>query len=1272
MNGWVRTREEMGLHLGNAGRSITTRLHRQFLFSYLIVVIILITPVACAPKDDAAAKSVLTPVPGAEPVDDPRNQLLPSRRSGTAPEPAATPAFVSSPQGAELADQPPGTLLPQSDSPPVSSAIHPVPSLGTVGPSSDLPSQKPGKSQSAKTDRQALITLYHATNGPKWYVHHSLLPANDNWLSNLPLGEWQGVTTDENGRVVSLDLTNVVLNGTIPPEIGNLSEIRRLLFWGEGLQGKLPGELGNLLKLEELQVSGTKLTDPIPSELGNLTNLKVLNLRNNFLAGSIPPELGELSGLTGLWLNNNSFSGPIPVELGNLSNLNWLELSSNLLRGTIPAELGDLKELVALNLGENTLEGQIPHELGNLYRLDFLGVSHNDLSGEVPEELGSLAAIRSLDLSHNNLTGSLPPGLAKARNLTYLNLDYNGGLCVPPPMEGWPVVFADYVRACGSPKPALGNPNDREILVAFYNATNGPNWENNQKWLTGQPLDHWYGVDTDEEGNVTGLFLSGNGLQGTLPSELGGLSSLTHLDLGGNYFPVQIPDEIGNLSNLTHLNISRSSINGNLPPTLGNLSNLIELKLSGYRSIFRTERGLSLEGQLPPSLSRLTKLNTLEFEGNDGLCSPIEMLAWLLEIAEASGSVCPAEPSASGLTMPDDPGIRSDWEALVALYNALDGNHWWYHTNWLHGKPLGDWQGVTTNEAGRVIALDLSFNHLRGTLPAQVGKLTQLERLNLASNQLTGRIPAELSEMVQLVHLNMAENELSGPIPPEIGELTSLSHVNLKGNKLNGRIPPEIAEIDRLNFLDLVSNDLTGSLPQEFQQLTNLEHLQFANNSGLCAPAPMQDWIVSIRQAAGPVCPQEASAATSMEDSAERRGLIALYDATGGSKWKRSANWLTDRPLGDWHGVVTNEQGRVSELQLAGNNLNGPLPPQLGDLTSLTGLYLYQNSLTGTIPPELGDLTGLTSLELFDNNLTGPVPPELGNLTSLTLLTLDSNNLHGQMPESLSGLENLLGLHFSKNDGLCVPPSLRDWFHEIRHRAWGARGPICAAPSEAGEADRAALISFYHSTGGPYWKKNKNWLTDTPIWGWHGVTTDSNGRVVGLHLVSNNLVGHIPPELGNLSSLSGLSLGYNSLTGPIPQELANLHELTELDLSSQYLTGPIPPGLGNLTALTALNLADNNLTGVIPGELANAKNLKSAFLSGNYLTGTIPHRLGNLSSLEGLYIGNNQLEGQIPESFSKLGSLRSLYFKENVGLCLPPSLRSWYGEIGSVSGPTCP
>ena len=132
----------------------------------------------------------------------------------------------------------------------------------------------------------------------------------------------------------------------------------------------------------------------------------------------------------------------------------------------------------------------------------------------------------------------------------------------------------------------------------------------------------------------------------------------------------------------------------------------------------------------------------------------------------------------------------------------------------------------------------------------------------------------------------------------------------------------------------------------------------------------------------------------------DRTTLTALYHATDGNNWTRSDNWLTGAPLSEWRGVTTDDDGRVTEIYLIGNNLSGEIPAALGKLSHLEGLYLARNDLSGSILTELGDLSNLRTLMLFDNDLTGTIPYQLGNLGNLEEIHLGRNQLSGRIPHS--------------------------------------------------------------------------------------------------------------------------------------------------------------------------------------------------------------------------------------------------------------------------------
>ena len=366
--------------------------------------------------------------------------------------------------------------------------------------------------------------------------------------------------------------------------------------------------------------------------------------------------------------------------------------------------------------------------------------------------------------------------------------------------------------------------------------------------------------------------------------------------------------------------------------------------------------------------------------------------------------------------------------------------------------------------------------------------------------------------MLQLLHeatggpsWTDSEGWLGGPILDEwhgvrADSLGSVVALNINGNGLSGHLPPSLGALEHMTELGIGGNpDLTGRLPSSLTRLS-LRTLDYAG-TGLCAPveASFHDWLGTI--------PSHNGSGVECAPMSDRTILEALYKATDGPNWDNDENWLTDAPLGDWHGVETDASGRVVRLRLRG--LAGPLPPELGGLATLERLDLGSNDLTGPIPPELGELVNLERLDLGTNGLTGPIPPELGGLASLTRVYLDRNNLTGPIPPGLGGLASLERLYLYRNN---------------------LTGPI---PPELGGLDSLERLNLYHNN-----------LTG-PIPPELGGLDSLERLDVGI----NRLTGAIPPGLGDLVNLTRLHLNENDLSGPIPPELTRLTRLESLKMS---------------------------------------------------------------------------------------------------------------------------
>ncbi len=799
----------------------------------------------------------------------------------------------------------------------------------------------------------------------------------------------------------------------------------------------------------------------------------------------------------------------------------------------------------------------------------------------------------------------------------------------------------------GGEPPGTSPATDREALVALYEATDGPNWVNNDNWLTDAPLGEWYGVETDGSGRVVGLELSRHGLTGPIPPALGNLGNLRTLDLGWNNLSGPIPSELGQLGNLRRLILWENGLYGHIPPELGSLGELQSLILSGNQ----------LTGAIPLTLGELVKLGGLVLKAN-----------------ELTGPVPPELGNLAELTT-----LRLDQNNLEGQIPSQLGR-----LNKLRGLNLG-WNNLTgpiPPELGNLVSLSslsLNVNELTGPIPPELGNLAELRDLTLGNNELTGPIPPWLADRKQLTRLHLHNNGLTGPIPPalgslaelkslwlgdnqltgpiprELGNLNLLELLSLGGNRLSGPVPPELGNLHGLVTITLSDNLLTGSIPQTFLGLNNLVTLGCRRTEGACLPATdaFREWARQVEARGG--IQQAVNIPWCNEIDAEV--LERLYEATDGSGWAHSDGWLEDENLGQWHGVRIDSNGRVTGLDLSGNGLSGHLPDALGRLANLTELRIGDNGLVGRLPLSLAQVR-LEELDYRGTSLC--VPDNAGFRAWLAGIPRHSGTGPECPPlterEVLEGLyRNTEGQSWSESGGWLTDAPLAEWdgvetdaagrVVALRLGRRGLSGPI---PEELGrltELRELDLGSNRFSGSIP----PELWDLD---------------RLQSLRLGWNQLSGEIPPELGRLTALRELDLGGNRLSGSIPPELGGLGRLQSLRLPRNQLSGEIPPELGQLSELRYLTLADNLLSGSVPPELGGLGRLQLLYLQGNQLSGEIPPELGQLSELGELALSDNQLTGRIPPQLGALGRLSVLHLSGNQ---LTGPIPSGFGRLANLS-----
>ncbi|CAI5465479.1 unnamed protein product, partial [Closterium sp. Yama58-4] len=600
-------------------------------------------------------------------------------------------------------------------------------------------------------------------------------------------GTWNGVLCNSGGRVVSLQLANNKLKGTLPLAVSGLNALTAIDLTSNLLQGRL---------------------DEVATQLRLLTNLKSIDLAYNWLSGSVPAFMLTLPGLTELTIGYNYLTGALPNVTSPLA---VVDVQFNFLAGTFPT-LNLTLCAARMNCFLDATKCKNPNRASELPRATTACAICNTTNAQGRLCSGGLCTVNATDL-----VALGAPNSAASPSLPLI--------CV-----GAAFVAMDSVQAGAmlNLKASLG--------VTFTD------------WKADSPCSlpgavaagSWSGVTCDSTGKVLGIVLSSQKLAGSIHSDISKLSMLTSLDLQSNLLQGRLDSFTASIKTplvLKELALQFNYLIGPFPSALLALSTLSKLSvaynyLTGpFPTVPASAKSLDVQGNF---LSGSFPTNALTYCAATTNCLTDANNCASLGITQRTAADCAicGTPFGQGtlcggvtclvnttdITAP--PTASSPARNLYCTPVALDTNttttllalktvlgvtatDWSATTVVLQPKALksssvplattvgactvegqtpapGSWTGVFCNTAGAVVALVLPNQKLTGSLSADVSKLTALTALDLSANLFQQRLDAFVtlfSALKTLKSLSLQYNWFYSTIPSSLLALPALSTV---------------------------------------------------------------------------------------------------------------------------------------------------------------------------------------------------------------------------------------------------------------------------------------------------------------------------------------------------------------------------------------------------------------------------------------------------------------------------------------------------------------
>jgi Leucine-rich repeat (LRR) protein len=814
---------------------------------------------------------------------------------------------------------------------------------------------------------------------------------------------WQGIECTYNAHrechVSRLKLADTSLRNELPDNWTNLSYLRTLDLSANHLNGSFPlslGQLPNLIEvhlshnhlhsrlpfqnplawpsLELFQVDFNGFSGSFPNDLAHISTLRTLIVSSNKLEGNFSPVLCKLHELEELDIRNNSrLTGKLPHCIREMTGLRYLKLSDNHFIGELPPDIGLLPNLTEFSAGDNLFEGHIPASFHSLLNLEILNLARNFVNGTLSSDLLLLPTLKVLRLERNLLRGELPCNFKKHATSNIEVVTLNDNLFHGPLPATWAGVFPSLISLYLTANALHGN----------LSSVNFSLWNRLEKLGLGENL--FTGPIPSklfQLPKLRVLYLNFNLLDGSLPRNINQTSRLDTLYLASNFLEGPIPPSFENFHDLFDLSLADNRLTGTIPAFLGNfrrLNNLllgfnhfngsIPSELFGSQSInFLHVAANSLTGNISFKAGQTFSIKSIYLEENH-LTGNINFLDTNQHIIPIGGDSLYSVNFQRNLFSGPIPELQASRLYVLQLqHNCFTGR-------------------ISLTHVPKLANLDVSSNLLVGSIPWQQIPPT-IVLMNFSSNAFTGTLPDSDISWGDLKAIDISNNHIGGSIGTFFNKMPKLLYLYVSGNRLNGNLAsfltterstiliddetddnvdddffPDIKHpiiANGIEILELSNNEFTGSLPNHVFTFPTLRTFIASVNcfegtlpSTICQAVNMTTLVLD-GMGSSPAC------------------NAPIFGALAGHRGAYLSNRGSGKSSQPWIDCLLTQGNKLEILHLSGLGIHASLPSHLQTLPpKLHQLSLSNNYMTGTIPSIFFEHGKWTELDLSFNQFVG-------------------------------------------------------------------------------------------------------------------------------------------------------------------------------------------------------------------------------------------------------------------------------------------------------------